>query len=93
MPHFRLMDPEALGPEMAALQRARLHVRGGNRRLCHGKVSAGLVTLYDALTSALDWYFFSPERRSRIGAGSADPREDLARYDALALPPEDPRTF
>jgi nitrogen regulatory protein PII-like uncharacterized protein len=61
MPHFGLMDPEALGPERASLQRARLHIRAGKRRLRQGKISAGIVTLYDALAYAMDWYVRSPE--------------------------------
>jgi hypothetical protein len=60
------MNAEALGPEAAALQRARLHLRGGKRRLRQGKVAAGLVTLYDALFSAMDWYFESSERRAKL---------------------------
>jgi hypothetical protein len=57
------MDEKVLGPEAAALQRAKLHIRGGKRRLRQGKVSAGIFTLYDALLSAMDWYIASPERR------------------------------
>ncbi len=60
------MDPDALGAEAAALQRARLHIRGGRRRLRQGKISAGLGTLYDALLSALEWYVASPDRRENL---------------------------
>lgn len=66
MPHFGLMDADALGPENAALQRARLHIRGGNRRLRQGKISAGIVTLYDALSAAMEWYIAAPERRKTL---------------------------
>ena len=66
MPHFGLMDPDAQGAEAAALQRARLHIRGGRRRLRQGKISAGLGTLYDALLFALDWYVASPDRRKNL---------------------------
>lgn len=59
MPHFGLMDPDALGPVEEALQRARLHIRGGRRRLRQGKISAGLVTLHDALSNAMQWYVLS----------------------------------
>ena len=45
MPHFGLMNPEELGPKQSALQRARLHIRAGKRRLSQGKISAGIVTL------------------------------------------------
>ncbi|GAB4388145.1 MAG: hypothetical protein Kow0025_05650 [Thermodesulfovibrionales bacterium] len=66
MPHFGLMDPGALGPEKAALQRARLHIRAGRRRLRQGKISAGIVTIYDALVHAMEWYALSPERRKGL---------------------------
>jgi hypothetical protein len=60
------MDEEALGPEAGPLQRARLHIRGGRRRLRQGKISAGIVTLYDAMLSALRWYIAGPQRRSAL---------------------------
>ena len=84
MPHFGLMDAQALGPEAAALQQAKLHIRGGRRRLKQGKVAAGIVTLYDALLSAMQWYIFSPGRRKslRIGEGE-DLRDDKVVYAVL----------
>ena len=57
MPHFGLMNPSFQPYREAALQRARLHIRGGRRRLRQGKVSAGLVTLYDALLNAMEWRY------------------------------------
>jgi hypothetical protein len=66
MPHFGLMDTDALGPVEAPLMRARLHIRAGKRRLRQGKISAGIVTLYDALSSAMNWYVAVPERISRL---------------------------
>lgn len=83
MPHLGLMDAEALGPEQAALQRARLHLRGARRRLRQGKISAGLVTLHDTLTSAVDWFLSSDARRSRAVISPAEARSDRGRYDAL----------
>jgi len=62
MPHAGLMNADELGPEAAALQQARLHIRGGQRRLRQGKIAAGIVTLYDALTSATEWFLLSPGR-------------------------------
>ncbi len=55
MPHFGLMEEKKLGPVAGPLQRARLHMRGGRRRLRQGKTSAGIVTLYDALQAAMEW--------------------------------------
>lgn len=49
-----------------ALQRARLHIRAGRRRLRQGKTSAGLLTLYDALLFGLRWFLMLPEHRSRF---------------------------
>lgn len=64
MPHFKLMDPGALGPERAALQRSRLHLRSGRRRLREGRISAGIVTLFDALECALEWYVAADSRKA-----------------------------
>ncbi|MFX1253060.1 MAG: hypothetical protein ACFFCZ_15750 [Promethearchaeota archaeon] len=60
------MDAEALGPEAAALQRAKLHIRAGKRRLHQGKISAGIITLFDALHSAMRWYTVSPEKQKKL---------------------------
>lgn len=66
MPHFGLMDERALGSVQGPFQRARLHIRGGKRRLREGKISAGIVTLYDALLGAMESYLNSPENQKRI---------------------------
>jgi len=84
MPHAGLMNEEALGPEAGLLQRARLHIRGGKRRLRQGKVPAGLVTLYDALIAAMEWYFASPERKNRLVIRNDDNlRDDKVLYKIL----------
>ncbi len=85
MPHFGLMDPDALGAEAAALQRARLHIRGGRRRLRQGKISAGLGTLYDALLFALDWYVTSPDRRKNLPIQADDDLRDDRTVFALLI--------
>jgi len=66
-----------------ALLRARLHIRGGRRRLRQGKISAGIVTLYDALLFALRWYISSPERRKKISLGPGDDMPDEGQVLAL----------
>ncbi len=66
MPHFGLMDEQKLGPVAGPLERARLHVRGGKRRLRQGKISAGIVTLYDALSAAMESYAGSTEGRAAL---------------------------
>lgn len=83
MPHFGLMDAGTLGPERAALQRARLHLRGGKRRLRQGKNSAGIAALADALSSAMEWFCASGERRSRVRASAQEFLDDRALYAAL----------
>jgi len=77
------MDAETLGPERAALQRSRLHLRGGRRRLRQGRISAGIAALYDALTSAIDWFCASAERRSRLRGTRLEFLNDRALYAAL----------
>ncbi|MDA8156944.1 MAG: hypothetical protein M0Z52_10945 [Actinomycetota bacterium] len=71
MPHFGLIDEEKLGPIQGPLMRSRLHIRGGRRRIISGDIANGILALYDALTSAMDFYLAShQELRDRlIGAG------------------------
>jgi hypothetical protein len=67
MPHFGLMNTEdSFKTAEGALLRAKLHIRAGKRRLRQGKISAGILTLYDALCFAMDWYAFPPERRNKL---------------------------
>jgi hypothetical protein len=60
------MDETKLGPVEGPFQRARLHIRGGKRRLREGKISAGIVTLYDALEGAMKFYAADPARRASL---------------------------
>jgi hypothetical protein len=84
MPHFGLMHEDDLGPVEGPLQRAKLHIRGGKRRLRQGKISAGIVTLYDALSSAMQWYLALPKRRSElIVSGGEDLLNDRTAYAVL----------
>ena len=80
MPHFGLMDEDKLGPVEGPLQRARLHIRGGKRRLRQGKISAGIVTLYDALEGAMRSYIADSGRLAKLDIGK---REDLNNEKAL----------
>jgi hypothetical protein len=84
MPHFGLMNEDALGPVEGPLQRAKLHIRGGKRRLRQGKISAGIVTLFDALSCALQWHLASRESHSRlVVAGDEDLYHDRTAYAVL----------
>lgn len=67
MPHFGLMKTEdSFNTAEGALLRAKLHIRAGKRRLRQGKISAGILTLYDSVCFAMDWYAFPPERRNKL---------------------------
>lgn len=88
MPHFGLMDEKKLGPTSAALERARLHIRAGKRRLRQGKVSAGIATLYDALSHAMYWYLLThPEiaKTEFLIRAESDDRENFARLVAAGI--------
>lgn len=84
MPHAGLMDTrDSFETEDGALLRARLHIRGARRRLRQGKISPGIVTLYDALLFALRWYLFSPERCEKLSLGPDDDLSDEKQVLAI----------
>ncbi|HAR44629.1 MAG: hypothetical protein A2X56_06475 [Nitrospirae bacterium GWC2_57_13] len=82
MPHFGLMDENELGPVEGPLQRARLHIRGGRRRLRQGKIAAGIVTLADALSAAMQGYIAAPRRGLTIQDGE-NLSDDRTAYAVL----------
>ncbi|MGO9377843.1 MAG: hypothetical protein ACLPN1_19135 [Dissulfurispiraceae bacterium] len=78
------MNERSLGPEKGPLLRARLHIIGGKKRLKEGDISAGIVTLYDALNGAMEWYIASPERMMRLLVAEGDDlNDDRSVYDIL----------
>jgi len=84
MPHAGLMDENALGPLKGPLQRARLHLRGGKRRLAQGKISAGIVTLYDAVEAAMESYTAVAEHRAALKVKAGENiNESKKHYTAL----------
>lgn len=84
MPHFGLMDEQALGPVEGPLQRARLHMRCGRRRLREGKVSAGIVTPYDALEGAMQGFAASVAGRAGLQVRDGeDLNDDRTLYAVL----------
>lgn len=84
MPHSGLMDEKSLGPEQGPLQRARLHIRGGKRRLRQGKISLGIITLSDAMVSALQWYVASQKRTKTLVINENDTlNDDSTVYEIL----------
>ncbi|MDA8085518.1 MAG: hypothetical protein M0Z75_02360 [Nitrospiraceae bacterium] len=72
MPHFGLIDEDALGPVEGPLMRAKLHIRGGRRRFERGKFTDGILAVYDALCSAMQWYIAAPERMRKLRVKKSD---------------------
>ncbi len=66
MPHFGLMNEKTMAPVEGLIMRARLHIRGGKRRLRQGKIAAGIVTLYDALDAAMQAYAADETRKKGL---------------------------
>jgi len=56
MLHFGLIEDNNLSETDILLDRSKLHIRCGKRRLFENKTQAGIATLYDALDCALKWY-------------------------------------
>jgi hypothetical protein len=85
MPHFGLMNTQdSFETEEGALLRARLHIRAGKRRLRQGKISAGILTLYDAFLFALRWYLASPGRKKALAPGDeTDVKDEKQVFDLL----------
>lgn len=72
MPHFGLMNPEEMKRVDAALLRAKLHIRGGERRLNEDKISAGVAALYDAVICALEYSVLFLESENKIEVFESD---------------------
>ena len=84
MPHAGLMDEETLGPVEGPRQRARLHIRGGKRRLRQGKISAGIATLYDALEAAMRSYVDDLEKKAKLDIKEGENlNDDETSYSVL----------
>jgi len=79
------MDERNLGPREGPFLRARLHIRGGKRRLRQGKIAAGIVTLYDAVLAAMDSYVASLNGQGSVldTRRDEDIREEKVLYGAL----------
>ncbi len=84
MPHFGLIDEDALGPIEGPLMRAKLHFEGGKKRLLQGKISLGIITLYDALNSAMQFYIAVPENKDKFDFKEGeDMKDDKTVYAVL----------
>lgn len=85
MPHFGLMEEKKMGSVAGPFQRSRLHLRAARRRLRQGKISAGIVTLYDSLSGAMESYAAQPERKTALAVRQGeDPRREKDLFRILA---------
>lgn len=66
MPHFRLMDPDRMESAEAVFLRAKIHVRGGKRRISENKIPAGIASLHDAFLSAMQRFFLAPDLKKKL---------------------------
>ena len=80
MPHHGLMDATKMTEEQASLMRARLHLRGGTRRLEEGLSAAGIVALYDALLFGMRYFIARTHHSLHIDLTN---NEDLWDHAAL----------
>lgn len=94
MSHYSLMNKNEMSEAEAALMRARLHLRGGKRRLQRGFSAAGIAALYDALLFGMCYYIATHERCAAF-VENTDLWDGVALYQALAHAGvfDDPRTF
>jgi hypothetical protein len=84
MPHFGLMEEKKLGPVAGPFQRSRLHLRAARRRLREGKTAAGIVTLYDSLSAAMDSYSGSGSRTGGLDIRNGeDIKQERVLYRVL----------
>jgi hypothetical protein len=83
-PHFGLMDAGRMDRAEAARLRARLHWRGGHRRLTQGKTALAVATLYDALVSGLRWHLLVNPMGAEAGLAQADLENDRVLFTQAA---------
>jgi len=62
MPHFGLIR-EGISKDEEALLRARLHIRGGDRRLEEGQFADAVASYYDAMSAGMKRFFLSESLR------------------------------
>jgi hypothetical protein len=83
MPHFGLMDEQKLGPVEGLRRRAQLHLRSGKRRLNQGRIAAGIVTLYDAVMAAMEFYAARSDTKKLAVNPGEDLNDENVLYDVL----------
>ena len=66
-------------------KRALEHLRVGREQLTDGKISLGIITLYDALITAMSWFMAIPENRNRLNIRDGeDLNNDNVVFNILA---------
>jgi hypothetical protein len=81
-PHFGLLDEAEMSREEALQMRAKLHWRGGKRRMIENKIPEAVATLYDALLSAMRWYVLT-RHTQQLGTAAEARLEDDQEVIAL----------
>lgn len=74
-----------MAEEEILLMRARLHLRSGRRRLYEGKLPSAIVTLYDAVYSAMQWAALTSDWWPEYRVNGRDEllADELRLYDLL----------
>jgi hypothetical protein len=66
-------------------ERALKHLRIGREQLTDGRISLGLITLYDSLITAMNWFMAIPENRNRVNIRDGeDLNNDKVLFNILA---------
>lgn len=91
---YKLTDPAKITDARTALICARLHLRGGKRRLQAGFSAAGIAALYDAVLFGMRYYVAS-HKRCESFVENTNPWDAPGLFHALARAGvfEDPLTF
>jgi len=94
MPHYGLMDTTKMTEVEAALMRARLHLRGGKRRLQKGLTTPGIAALYDSVLFGMR-YYIARHNRCASFVENTDLWDAVGLFHALTRAGvfDDPLTF
>ena len=94
MPHYGLMDATKMTEVEAALMRARLHLRGGKRRLQKGLTTPGIAALYDSVLFGMR-YYIAKHKRCASFVENTDLWDAVGLFHALTRAGvfDDPLTF
>ena len=83
LPHAGLIEP-SMPRDEEALLRAKLHVRGGRKRLSKGDNADAVAALYDAFISAMWRFVVSPDLwKELVIHGTDDLSDDLTLFHVM----------